>query len=192
VGGRRPRPARRRILIVADTHVPDHAAALPREVLREATRADLILHAGDVTSAAVLDELGERAPVVCALGNNDGPEVDAWGASDRVEVEVAGVPFAMVHDAGPRQGRPARLRRMFPDARAIIFGHSHIPMAFRENSTWFLNPGSPTWKRREPLASFLVATVVAGRVAPKLIRFPAPPRGALRGRAYESPRPGAR
>ena len=36
-------------------------------------------------------------------------------------------PTAVVHDSGPAAGRPARLRRRFPAARLVIFGHSHIP-----------------------------------------------------------------
>ena len=95
-----------RVLVIADTHVPDHAPALPRELLAVADEADLVLHAGDVTRADVLDDLTARAPVRCALGNNDGPDVARWGAIERVELVLEGVRVAMVHDAGPRTGRP--------------------------------------------------------------------------------------
>jgi uncharacterized protein len=165
-----------RILAISDTHIPDHAPALPAEVLRDASEADLILHAGDVTSPQVLEELGARAPVRCALGNNDGTDVAGWGATARVELTIEGVRIAMVHDAGPRGGRPARLRRWFPDADLIVFGHSHIPMAFESDGAWFVNPGSPTWKRREPAPTVALVQVSSGRINAELIQLPVPSR----------------
>ena len=161
-----------RVLAVADTHVPDHAPALSQEVLTLAGEVDLVLHAGDVTRADVLDELAARAPVRCALGNNDGPDVARWGAVERVELVLEGVRVAMVHDAGPRTGRPRRLRRWFPEADLIVFGHSHISMAFEEDGAWFVNPGSPTWKRREPEPTMVTIDLEEGRVTPTLIRLP--------------------
>jgi len=173
-----------RILVLADTHVPDHARALPAAVTRAASKAELILHAGDVTGVEVLHELAVHAPVFCVEGNNDGDAIRAWGAEERLEREVGGVPFAMVHDAGPAKGRPARLRRWFPRARAIVFGHSHIPMAFRDDGTWFLNPGSPTWKRREETPSMLSLTIDRrGGISPRIVALGPeriggrPPRG---------------
>ena len=64
-----------RLLVLADTHVPDHARQIPDAILREARTVDLIVHAGDVTSAPVLDELARCAPVLAVAGNNDGPDV---------------------------------------------------------------------------------------------------------------------
>ena len=162
-----------RVLVIADTHVPDHAPALPPEVLAAADDVDLILHAGDVTRAGVLDELTARAPVQCALGNNDGPDVSAWGATERVDLTIESVRVAMVHGAGPRAGRPARLRRWFPEADLIVFGHSHIPLAWQEGGAWFVNPGSPTWKRRQPAPTMTVIDIERGRVTPTLLRLPA-------------------
>jgi putative phosphoesterase len=160
-----------RILIVADTHVPDFAAKLPVAILEEAARANLVLHAGDVTSGRVLDELASLAPVLCALGNNDGRDVEDRGARERIETDVDGVAVAMVHVAGPSKGRPARLRRWFPQARVVIFGHSHIPMAFEDERVLFLNPGSPTWKRRQPTPSFLRLHIRRRRLEPELVTF---------------------
>jgi uncharacterized protein len=150
---------RARALVISDTHVPDFAGALPRAVLRAAARADVILHAGDVTSAAVLDELERLAPVHAALGNGDGPDVARWGARERVEIELAGFAVAIVHDSGPAPGRAARLRRWFPLADLIVFGHSHIPMSFREAGVRYLNPGSPTWKRRQPAPTYATIAI---------------------------------
>ena len=53
--------------------------------------ADLILHAGDVCTVEVLDELSTYAPVYAVRGNNDGPEIIAWGAPVTLELELAGL-----------------------------------------------------------------------------------------------------
>lgn len=112
--------------------------------------ADLILHAGDVCTAAVLDELSDYGPVRAVLGNNDGPDVAAWGAPPTLELELAGFAVAMVHDSGAAAGRCARLRRKFPAARLVVFGHSHIPMDTAAEGIRIFNPGSPTDRRRQP------------------------------------------
>jgi putative phosphoesterase len=145
-----------RLLVVSDTHIPDFAKALPDAVLEEASRADMILHAGDVTSRPVLERLAEAAPVLCALGNGDGAEVADWGARSRIETPLDGINVAMVHDSGPRKGRARRLRRWFPEADLVVFGHSHIPMDLTEDGLRLLNPGSPTWKRRQDAPTFAV------------------------------------
>jgi putative phosphoesterase len=164
-----------RILLTADTHVPDHARGLPGQLLEAATSADLVLHAGDVTSPLVLEELAERAPVRCALGNNDGPDVAAWGAAERVEFACDGGRSALVHAAAPGGARPARLRRWFPGADLIVFGHSHIPMAFEDAGVRFVNPGSPTWKRREPTPTMALLDLRRGVVTPTVVALPVPP-----------------
>jgi uncharacterized protein len=154
-----------KLLVISDTHVPDFAPALPGSLLVRARRADSILHAGDVTSSHVLEDLSEIAPAYVALGNNDGDDVAVWSkAAERVEVQLDGVAIGMVHDAGPRTGRAARLRRWFPEADLIIFGHSHIPLTWREHGAIFLNPGSPTWKRRQPKPTLAWVSGRAGRL----------------------------
>jgi putative phosphoesterase len=117
-----------RLLVVSDTHIPDFAKALPDAVLAEASRADLVLHAGDVTSPRVLEELAAAAPVLCALGNGDGDDVARWGARPRIEARLAGINVGMVHDSGSRRGRAARLRRGFHAAELVVVCHSHKPI----------------------------------------------------------------
>src|ERR671924_654128 len=128
-----------RVLVIGDTHIPDFAKELPAALRPELSRADLILHAGDVSSAPVLEELARSAPVKCALGNKDGPDVTAWGAEPEVVFDLDGIQVAMVHDSGPRSGRERRLRTRFPDARLIVFGHSHIPLDYEQDGVWFFN-----------------------------------------------------
>jgi putative phosphoesterase len=153
-----------RVLVLADTHAPRRWRACPPRVAEHLRGADLILHAGDVCTASVLDELSAYAPVHAVLGNNDGPDVAAWGAPETLELELAGVRVAMIHDSGAATGRPARLRRRFPGADLVVFGHSHIPMDLTEAGVRIFNPGSPTDRRRQPHGTIGVLHLDAGRL----------------------------
>jgi uncharacterized protein len=158
-----------RVLVVSDTHIPDFAKQLPAVVLEEARRSDLVLHAGDVTSRAVLEELATHAPVHVAIGNNDGPEISRWGGRLEVHLELEGVHIAMLHDSGPAKAREGRMRRRFPDADIVVFGHSHIPIDAEVDGLRLFNPGSPTWKRRQPLPTYGVLEIGDGRVSSRIV-----------------------
>lgn len=140
-----------RVLVLADTHLgPDTLDRMPAEVWVMAAEADAILHAGDVVHPAVLAALQERAPVHAVLGNNDHelrgrlPEV--------LELDLGGVQVGIVHDSGLSSGRGARMRRRFPDAHVVVFGHSHDPLIESATDDLLLvNPGSPTQRRRQPV-----------------------------------------
>ncbi len=93
-----------RVIVLADTHAPRRWRSCPPAVAGQLRGVDLILHAGDVCTAATLDELAGYAPVRAVRGNNDGPDVAAWGAPDTAELELAGLTVAMLHDAGPAAG----------------------------------------------------------------------------------------
>ena len=161
-----------RIVVLADTHIPDFAPGLPAALVPPLRRADLILHAGDVTSPEVLDELAAFAPVHVAMGNGDRPAVRSWGARDEVRLQIEGVTLAMVHDSGPRQGREARLRRRFPEADLVVFGHSHIPIDMERGGLRLFNPGSPTWKRRQPAPTYGLIEIAGHRVKTRIVELP--------------------
>jgi putative phosphoesterase len=130
-------------------------------------RADLILHAGDVCIAPVLAELADYAPVVAVLGNNDRPDVAQWGAAETAQFDLDGLSVAMVHDSGAAAGRLARMRRRFPRADLVVFGHSHIPLDEVDESHSGLrifNPGSPTDRRRQPHGTLGVLEIDSGRL----------------------------
>jgi hypothetical protein len=127
-------------------------------------QADLILHAGDVCTASVLTELAEYAPVTAVVGNNDDPSVAAWGAAETAELDLDGLRVAMVHDSGARTGRLPRMRRRFPRADLVVFGHSHIPLDESAPGLRIFNPGSPTDRRRQPHGTLGVLEVDDGRL----------------------------
>ncbi|HET9646702.1 MAG TPA: metallophosphoesterase family protein [Microlunatus sp.] len=139
-----------RIAVLSDTHAPRFWKRCPPAVAARLDGADLVLHAGDVCTPEVLEDLSRFAPVRVVLGNNDGHGVAAWGAPQTLEIDLEGLRIAMLHDAGSKDGRLARLRRRFPTADLVVFGHSHIPMDLAADGFRILNPGSPTDKRRQP------------------------------------------
>lgn len=143
-----------KVVALADTHAPRRWRHCPPVLAAHLRAADLILHAGDVCVAPVLDELAAYAPVRVVRGNNDGQDVAGWGAPDTLELEIAGLPVVMVHDSGQAAGRMARMRRRFPSARLVVFGHSHIPLDQSGDGLRIFNPGSPTDRRRQPHGTF--------------------------------------
>jgi putative phosphoesterase len=151
--------------------MPRGSRRLPDECLRELAASDLILHAGDVVSASVLEELRALAPVEAVHGNMDEPALKAALPETRV-VELAGARIGMVHEPGPAAGRAARLRARFPDCDAVIYGHTHLPELTRQGSTWILNPGSPTERRRAPSRTMIVVEAGGGRLEPRLVELP--------------------
>ena len=153
-----------KVAVLSDTHAPRTWKACPAEVARRLEGADLILHAGDVCRASVLEELAGFAPVRAVLGNNDTADVAAWGAPETLELDLDGLPVAMVHDAGPAGGRPRRLHRRFPGAELVVFGHSHIPLDLTAGGVRIFNPGSPTDRRRQPRGTMGLLRVEGGRL----------------------------
>ena len=159
-----------RLGIVSDTHLPRHRREIPQDCLKRLAAADAILHAGDFSELSVLAELQALGPPVHAVrGNVDSAELQARLPLTRV-VEAAGTRIAMIHDSGPADGRLARMRRRFPDADAVVFGHSHIPLLESEAGFTIFNPGSPTERRRAPHHTMGIATVQDGRVAFELVQ----------------------
>jgi putative phosphoesterase len=140
-----------RVAVLSDTHLRGDIDRLPAAAVAEIERADVVLHAGDVLDAGALDALRDlvgHRPLHVVLGNNDRELVGLL--PDRLEVELAGVGVAMVHDTGARAGREARMRRWFPTADVVVFGHSHEPWAAEGAPGQLLfNPGSAVQRRRQ-------------------------------------------
>ena len=152
------------VVVLADTHIRRGSTRrLPAAVYAALEEADLVLHAGDVVTGAVLEELAGFAPTLAVLGNND-TELVGQLPEERVFI-VDGLRIAMIHDSGARKGREARLRRRFPTADLVVFGHSHIPIDVPgANGQRLFNPGSPTERRRQPVHTFGRLRIDDGRL----------------------------
>jgi putative phosphoesterase len=153
-----------RALVLADTHVRADVRAVPDVVWEAAASADVVLHAGDVVEGALLDRLAELAPIHAVLGNNDAALRDRL--PEALELDLGGVRVAMIHDSGPRAGRPRRMRARFPDADLVVYGHSHLPddSAGMDGQRLF-NPGSCTQRRRAPTRTYGILDLHDGRIS---------------------------
>ena len=142
---------------------------LPDECVKLVRAADLVLHGGDFVSAGFLEELrGVGPPVEAVHGNMDEAALKATLPKQQV-VEVGDVRIGMVHDAGPRTGREARLAARFEDCEAVVYGHTHVPQVERFQHLWVLNPGSPTDRRKEPVHTMIVLQINGSRITPELV-----------------------
>ena len=139
------------IAIISDTHLPRGARRLPDACVQRLHAADLIVHAGDFRRLEVLEALKQLGPVIAVYGNTDDALLRA-ALPEAATIPVGnGRTLAVVHDAGPSQGRLRRLKGRFPNAAGVIFGHSHIPLhESAPDGFQIFNPGSPTDRRRQP------------------------------------------
>ncbi len=156
------------VLLLADTHLRDgDGARLVDKLSGHLETADVIIHAGDVTAPSILTALEEFAPVRAVLGNNDRGMI----LPERFVVELDGCEVAAVHDSGPAAGRTARLRRWFPQADVVVFGHSHLPWHEIDIRTadghrqHHVNPGSAMQRRSAPHHTAAVLQLHDGVVA---------------------------
>ena len=158
------------IAAISDTHLPRGKRRLPDDCLQRLRAADLILHAGDISTAATLAEIEAIGPPVKAVHGNVDDEDLRRRLPETLELDAGGARIAMVHDAGPSTRRLERMRKRFPDAKAVVFGHSHIPLHERADDGFqIFNPGSPTDRRRQARHTMGIARAQGGEVEFELV-----------------------
>jgi uncharacterized protein len=158
-----------RLAILSDTHMPRGGRALPGRCLELLRESDAILHAGDLMRIEVLRDLQALGPPVHAVhGNVDDGLVRAT-LPERALLRFEAVRVGMIHIPGAATGRLERLRRAFPDADAVIFGHTHMPQHEEREGFQIFNPGSPTERRRAPTKTMGLATVDGGTIRFELL-----------------------
>jgi len=125
--------------LISDTH------GLLRPGVHDAlSGVALILHAGDVGGAAILDELRLIAPVRAVFGNTDPPGEPALEGGILIEVGGLRVHVSHGHEVG--SPTPAKLAARY-DADVVVYGHTHRPLVTRQDGRLFVNPGSAGPKR---------------------------------------------
>lgn len=143
-----------RIGVLSDTHIPGRARAVPATILEAFAGADLILHAGDLVSRAVLEVLRGVAPVHAVAGNNDPPDLVAELGTVKL-LELGGFRIGLTHGhVGTGSTTLKRALSQFSEVDCVVFGHSHQPVIDRVGQTLVFNPGSATDRRRAPACSY--------------------------------------
>lgn len=157
------------VAVISDTHLPRGERRIPDACMERLRAADLIVHAGDWVTREVVDEIARIGPPLAGVyGNMDTGDVRELLPEART-VEAGGARLGIVHDGGPAAGRLHRMRARFPDADAVVFGHSHIPLHEEAEGFQIFNPGSPTDKRRQPDYTMGVAVAEDGRLRFEII-----------------------
>ena len=135
-----------RLVAIADTHIPDRCIETPHALLKEFKKADLIVHAGDFTSAEYFRYLQSLKPLKAALGNLDAPDL----RKSLKEIEVFTIQkfkIGIMHGFGSAENVLLNIRKSFDDTfDLVIFGHTHNSFKEKIGKTIFFNPGSPTDK----------------------------------------------
>jgi hypothetical protein len=146
-----------RIGLIADTHMPGSLRDLWPQAIEVFQGVDVILHAGDLHTLDIVDELNRIAPVYVAKGNGDMDLVD-HRLQDTWHLEFGGVSIAMIHRfPSPDRKSPALLRayteRHFGDIapHVVIYGHTHLESTHLIDDVLYVNPGSPTLPRNQSL-----------------------------------------
>ena len=154
--------------VISDTHIPKRGARLPDAVLRHFEDVELILHAGDLSTLGVLDQLSAYAPVEAVQGNVEQQEVKMKLPFTRTLV-VGGCEIGMVHILDDRERYFRNARIEFPTARVVVFGHSHIPWLEDRDGLMLLNPGSAMERRRQPTCTIALLTITDGEPSAEVI-----------------------
>jgi uncharacterized protein len=146
-----------RILVTGDTHLGARRTWLPDPLLQCASAADMIVHTGDFCTRAAKELFEWHGPVLAVRGNNDDAAL-MTALPDRLFV-TAGERRVLITHGHLERGTSARnaVQKTYGgELDLVIYGHSHQPCWEEVRGSWFLNPGSPTMRRREPRFSFAV------------------------------------
>lgn len=174
-----------RVIILSDTH-----GEVDDRIAREAAESDLVVHAGDVGNRGVLESVRPRAgKLVAVRGNNDVRE--KWSASEwecleslpwEARLDLPGGELVVVHGHG--YGYPGRnhhrMRRDYPHARLVVYGHSHLECSDCSETPWVLNPGAAGRTRTHggPTYTLLLASESHWKMETR--RLPVPEKRAAR------------
>jgi uncharacterized protein len=166
-----------RIAVISDSHVArSQVADLVAELRAPLTGVDAILHAGDITSLELLDELGAIAPVHAVAGNMDS-DTTVRALGERRVLELGGRRVGLLHGWGAPGDLAQRVVERFRapsgglEVEVIVFGHSHQPLVERTSEVLLVNPGSPTDRRWAPYRSFALLEL-GETIDARLVRLP--------------------
>ena len=152
-----------KIGIVSDTH-----SYLDPKLIQHLNDCDTILHAGDIGSIRVIQQLKQISPnVISVRGNNDieskwssNEYADLDNIPEIAEIKLPGGHITMLH--GDKyfsvSVRHEKMRQDFANSKAIVYGHSHIMVCDKTEDPWMLNPGAAGKTRTKGGASCLVIT----------------------------------
>lgn len=145
--------------LISDTH------GLLRPGVHDALAGvSLILHAGDVGGAEILDELRLIAPVHAVSGNTDPPGL----YQQQMELESGGVRIHVSHGHEVGSPTPKKLAAAY-DADVIVYGHTHQQMINEIENQLIVNPGAAGPRRFRLRPSVGILTIHAGQSRVRIV-----------------------
>ncbi len=142
-----------KLCILSDSHGFIHP-----EIIQIANQCDIAIHAGDIIDEATLVQLKPKQKLVAIKGNND----DHIASLSKVEfLEFPSGKIAIEHGHLHGHHKPSHesLRATYPDAKIIIYGHTHKQVIDKESTPWVINPGASGEIRNHGGAKCLVLEV---------------------------------
>jgi len=160
-----------RIGLISDTHIPVDAEELPRQLKEIFSGVDLILHAGDIYRAYVLDELQTIAPVLAAMGDDDPTSLAiAQRAKTKHVLSIEGTTLWLVHQrpffniVKANKFERSPLEKETDRVDVIVFGHEHSTCLQKQSGVLLVNPGSPTFLHyQRGLGTVAILEISAGK-----------------------------
>ncbi len=143
-----------RIGLIADTHMPGSIDRLWPQVFHLFQGVDCILHAGDLHTLDIVDELSRIAPTYVSRGNGDAGLTDER-LQDTWFLEFSGISVGMIHHF-PSPARKSSQdifkyvdKHFVERPRLMIYGHTHLEGIHHVEDMICINPGSPTLPRNQ-------------------------------------------
>jgi len=157
------------VYLISDTHVPEHREEIPKEFLSLLKPEDIVLHAGDWTSAATLKLLQQKAKVFGVWGNMDDGAVRKE-LPEKTIVELQGFKIGITHGFGAPDGMVEKVRSKFTEeVSMILFGHTHVPHREEKEGILFFNPGSLSFNNDRRELTYAILEIKNNELAPRLI-----------------------
>lgn len=156
--------------IISDTHIPERAKKLPKEIFEHFSDVDLIINCGDVTSESVLNDLEKISELLVVSGN-----MDYMNYPKEYEITIENFKIGIIHgnQIHPR-GDTLKMKYLCLEKNwdILISGHTHIPMikeiSLENKKILLLNPGSPTVPRY-PLKTIMKLKIEEREIDAELI-----------------------
>lgn len=147
-----------KIGVISDTH-----GLLRAEAVSALEGCERIIHAGDIGSSQILEQLESIAPLYVVRGNNDLDAPWAKHLPDLLHFDLNGCKTLLVHDIADAP------QVLDPGIRMVIIGHSHKPRIEWRGERLYLNPGSAGRRRFKLPVTLALLEVLATSIEPRLV-----------------------
>lgn len=161
-----------KIGVIADTHIPDRAKEIPKQILEAFKNVDMVIHAGDLVDLSVLEKLKTICPNIKAVYGNMDPHEVKKNLPEKEIIQVGNYKIGLMHGYGAAHNLIDLMSEAFKNDHVdiIIFGHSHAGSSEKKGDVLYFNPGSPTDKIFSPYNSYGIIEINA-KIEARIIRI---------------------